>query len=137
MQSLVHDSPIDIKTVDSLEDNINCKWDKDNNVIYICKSDSYDKAISSLATELAKVGLYDETSEISNDKAKCLGYMICKKYNVEYPDNDIPNLFVDKDIKDIKNELSVMKNVLDDVNNRMGQYLEEKTRNSKNKDMER
>ena len=30
-----------------------------------------------------------------------------------------------------------MKNVLDDVNNRMGQYLEEKTRNSKNKDMER
>ena len=75
--------------------------DKDNNVIYICKSDSYDKAISSLATELAKVGLYDETSEISNDKAKCLGYMICKKYKVEYPDNDIPNLFVDKDIKDI------------------------------------
>lgn len=137
LQSLVHDSPIDIKTVDSLEDNVNCKWDKDNNVIYICKTDSYDNAISSLATELSKVGLYDETSEISDDKAKCLGYMICKKYNVEYPDTDIPNLFVDKNIIDIKDELSAMKNVLDDVNNRMGQYLEEKIKETKNKDMER
>ena len=137
LQSLVHDSPIDIKTVDSLENNVNCKWDKENNVIYICKTDSYDKAISSLATELSKVGLYDEISEISDDKAKCLGYMICKKYNVEYPDKDIPNLFVDKNVVDIKDELSAMKNVFADVNNRMGQYLEEKTRNSKNKDMER
>lgn len=137
LQSLVHDSPIDIKTVDSLEDNVNCKWDKDNNVIYICKTDSYDNAISSLATELSKVGLYDETNEISDDKAKCLGYMICKKYNVEYSDIDVPNLFVDKNIVDIKDELSAMKNVLDDINNRMGQYLEEKLRDNKNKDKER
>lgn len=137
LQSLVHDAPIDIKTVDSLEDNINCKWDKEKNVIYICKTDSYDNAISSLATELSKVGLYDETSEISDDKAKCLGYMICKKYNVDYPNIEIPNIFVGKDIKDIKNELSAMKNVLDDVNNRMGQYLEEKNRDNKNRNIER
>lgn len=137
LQSLVHDSPIDIKTVDNLDVNVNCKWDKDNNVIYICKTDSYDNAISSLATELSKVGLYDETNEISDDKAKCLGYMICRKYDVEYPDTDISNIFVDKDTKEIKNELSAMKNVLDGVNDRMGQYLEDKIRDGKNKDMER
>ena len=39
--------------------------------------------------------------------------------------------------KDIKDELSNMKNVFEDINNNIGQYLDEKLKDSKKKDMER
>ena len=119
-----------------IPDNVMCMWDKDNNIINVCRSDNYDLVINSLAKEISKINLYEETSEISDDKAQCIGYMISKKYNIDCSLDNVSNIFKDKEISDIKNELSSMKNVLDDTNNRIGQYIDDKTKEIKNKDKE-
>ncbi len=140
LQSLLHNAPADIKAVDSLEDGKMCNWDKDNNVIYVCRSEDYNLVISSVTKELANINLYENTNNYDQVQAECISYMICKKYGIEVPLENIDKLslrFSNMESKDIKDELSNMKNVFEDINNNIGQYLDEKLKDTKKKDMER
>ena len=140
LQALIHRCPVKIEPVDNLENGQMCSWNKELNTIYVCKTNDYNIAISCIAKEVAKANLYDERGELSDEKAKCIGYMICKKYDVEVSIDNNEQLvakFSTKDNKEIKEELSAMKNVLDNINNRMEQYLDEKVRKSKDKKKER
>ena len=140
LQSLLHNAPADIKAVDSLEDGKMCNWDKDNNVIYVCRSEDYNLVISSVVKELANVNLYENTNNYDQVQAECISYMICKKYGIDTKLENIDKLslrFSNMESKDIKDELSNMKNVFEDINNNIGQYLDEKLKDSKKKDMER
>lgn len=140
LQSLLHNAPADIKAVDSLEDGKMCNWDKDNNVIYVCRSEDYNLVISSVAKELANINLYENTNNYDQVQAECISYMICKKYGIDTELENIDKLslrFNNMESKDIKDELSNMKNVFEDINNNIGQYLDEKLKDSKKKDMER
>ena len=140
LQSLLHNAPADIKAVDSLEDGKMCNWDKDNNVIYVCRSEDYNLVISSVAKELANINLYENTNNYDQVQAECISYMICKKYGIDIELENIDKLslrFSNMESKDIKDELSNMKNVFEDINNNIGQYLDEKLKDTKKKDMER
>ncbi|MBO5414693.1 MAG: hypothetical protein J6A17_03590 [Bacilli bacterium] len=140
LQSLLHNAPADIKAVDSLEDGKMCNWDKDNNVIYVCRSEDYNLVISSVAKELANINLYENTNNYDQVQAECISYMICKKYGIDTELENIDKLslrFSNMESKDIKDELSNMKNVFEDINNNIGQYLDEKLKDTKKKDMER
>ena len=140
LQSLLHNAPADIKAVDSLEDGKMCNWDKDNNVIYVCRSEDYNLVISSVAKELANINIYQNTNSYDQLQADCISYMICKRYGVDIPLDNVDKLplrFNGMESKDIKDELAGMKNVFEDINNNISQYLEDKTRESKKKDMER
>lgn len=140
LQALIHKNGTKIVPVENLENGQMYNWDKEQNIIYICKTDDFDTAISSLASAIAKVNLYDEVGEISEEKAECISYMVCKKYNVGMSIDNIEKLtgmFASKDNKQIKDELSAMKNILYNINSRMEQYLDKMVRNSKNKDIER
>lgn len=140
LQSLLHNAPADIKAVDSLEDGKMCNWDKDNNVIYVCRSEDYNLVISSVAKELANINLYENTNNYDQVQAECISYMICKKYGIDTELENVDKLslrFSNMESKDIKDELSNMKNVFEDINNNIGQYLDEKLKDSKKKDMER
>lgn len=140
LQSLLHNAPADIKAVDSLEDGKMCNWDKDNNVIYVCRSEDYNLVISSVAKELANINLYENTNNYDQVQAECISYMICKKYGIDTELENIDKLslrFSNMESKDIKDELSNMKNVFEDINNNIGQYLDEKLKDNKKKDMER
>lgn len=126
LQSLLHDNLISIKSIDTDDIGIS-KWEKENNTIYVkCNNSDYDLVIKSITKDLAKALLYKETNETSDDKAICISYMICNKYGIHYSYEDVPNLFIDKEIKDIKNELTSMKNVFDEINNHMNLYLDNK-----------
>lgn len=140
LQALLHECPVTIKAVDSLDNNKICEWNQEDKVIYVCRSDDADLIIKSVATELAKVGLVENNNNIDNDKADCIGYMICKKYGIESTINSIDNLqskYSNMEKPDIANDLTSMKEVLLDINTRMGHYLEEKRKDVKNKDQER
>ena len=140
LQSLLHYAPADIKAVDSVEDGKMCNWDKDNNVIYVCRSEDYNLVISSVAKELANINLYENTNNYDQVQAECISYMICKKYGIDTELENIDKLslrFSNMESKDIKDELSNMKNVFEDINNNIGQYLDEKLKDTKKKDMER
>lgn len=140
LQSILHECPITIKAVDSLESGKICEWNKDDEAIYVCRSDDYDSVIKSVATEIAKISLYENTNEIDNDKADCIGYMICRKYGIDTPVESINNLcskYANMENQDIANDLTSMKEVTLDINSRMGQYLDDKRKDVKNKEQER
>ncbi len=144
LQALLHECPVTIKAVDSLENNKVCEWNKEDNVLYICRNDDADLIIKSVATELAKVGFvennHDIDIDIDNEKADCVSYMICKKYGIDASINSIDNLcskYSNMENPDIANDLTSMKEVLLDINNRMSNYLDEKRREVTNKEQER
>lgn len=125
LNALLCDSPIKIKVSDTLGDKV-CMWSKKDNTIYVKNNETYDYVISSIVREVAKYLIYVNTGEYFDEKAKCISYMICKKYNIDYPFMDILNPLVDLDITKIKDELSSMKNIFDDINNRMIAYLDKR-----------
>jgi len=136
LHSLLCDSPIKIKVSDTLEDTI-CKWSEEDNVIYVKNNnETYDPVISSIVKEMAKYLIYTNSEEISDDKAKCVSYMICKKYNIDYSFDDVPRPLVNLELSNIKEELSSIKNTFEDINNQMTAYLE-KLNKEKNKEKER
>lgn len=140
LQALLHESPVAIKAVDSLESGKMCEWNKEDGAIYICRSEDYDVAIKAVANEIAKINLYEKTTEIDNDKADCISYMVCKKYGIDSQTNCIDNLqskYSKLENPEIAEDLSSMKAVVLDINSRLGQYLDEKRKENKNKEQER
>ena len=126
LQSLLHDSLVPIISVNNDDIEIS-KWETETNTIYIKNNNTnYDSVIKSITKDLSKALLYKETGDISSKMAVCVSYMICNKYGIHYSYEDIPNLFVGKDMKDIKRELTSMKRVFDDINNHMNLYLDNK-----------
>lgn len=140
LQALISDPLVPIKPVDSLESGKVCEWNHEDKLIYVCRSDDYNLVIKALANELAKISLYENINEIDNDKADCISYMICKKFGIESQVNSIENLrarYSKMEKPDIANDLTSMKESLLDMNTKIRQYLEDKQRESKNKEQER
>lgn len=140
LQALLHDCPVDIKVVDSLESGKLCECNTDDKVLYVSRNDVDEKYIKAVATEMAKIGLYENTNELDNDKADCIGYMICKKYGIDAPIESLDRLsskYSNMETRDIASDLTSMKEVAQDVNTRMGQYFDNKRKEIKNKEQER
>lgn len=138
--SYLNQCSINIKAVDTLDNGKMCEWNKDDNAIYICRSEDYDLVIKTLATESAKINLFENTNEIDNDKAECIGYMISKKYGIDCKVEDfdrIASKFSTMEKQDIFNDLTTIKEIAQDINSSMGQYLDEKRKDIKNKDQVR
>ncbi len=140
LQALIHECPIDIKVVDSLESGNICECNMTDKVLYVSRDEINGQYIKAVATELAKMNLYENSQEIDNDKAECIGYMVCKKYGIETDLeslNRISHKFSGMEKQEIVTELTSMKEVLQDINNNMGQYLDNKRKEIKNKEQER
>lgn len=138
--SYLQQNSIGIKAVDKLDSGKMCEWNKEDNCIYVCRSDNFDLVIKTLAIESAKISLYENISEIDNDKSECVGYVVCKKYGIESSiDNfdEIASKFSGKENKDILNDLTDIKDIASDINNNIGQYLDSKKRETKGKEQER
>ena len=140
LQSLTHEFPATLKVVDNVGEGKLCEWDKDSNTVYILRNNDITETIKSLSKELAKAELYENTSEINEEKAECISYMVCKKYGVDVSIENIDKLssqFKDMENQDVANELTSMKEVVTDMNMRMGQYFDRPKNNEKNKEQER
>lgn len=140
LQALLHDCPIDVKVVDSLESNKLCECNIDDKVLYVSRNDVDGNYIKAVASEIAKMNLYENTNELDEDKANCIGYMICKKYGIDVPVENLDKLsskYANMENQDIAHDLTSMKEVAQEMNARMGQYLDEKKKESKNKEQER
>ncbi len=139
LQALLHNSTIPFKTVDELESGKICEWNTDDKAIYVARNENLDIVIPAIANELAKINIYENTEEIDNDKAQCVSYMLCKKYGIDAPvDVDkVFNKYKDMDTQDIANHLTSMKDVLQDMNSNIGQYLDEKNKDNRSKEQER
>ena len=86
------------------------------------------------------MNLYESTNELDEDKANCIGYMICKRHGIDVSIDNLDKLsskYANMEKQDIAYDLTSMKEVAHEMNYRMGQYLDEKRKESKNKEQER
>lgn len=132
LSALISNCPVDIKTVDDIgiPDKI-ANWSKEDNTLYVQRNDSPKETFKEIATELSKATLESTgDEELDNFKSESISYMICKKYNIETSDkiNNIPNSLKNMESKEIRSELNAMKNVMDEMNSRMGVYFEKQFR---------
>ena len=72
-------------------------------------------------------------------QAVCIGYMLCKKYGVDtqnFAINRIPAKLSEKEPKEIRSELSKIRNAMADVHSRISDELYKK-KQERSKDYER
>lgn len=140
LQAMLHDCPIDVKVVDSLNNGMLCECNVDDKVLYVSRNDVNEEYIKSVATEIAKMNLFETTDELDTDKADCIGYMVCKKYGIDAPIESLDRMcakYSNMEKQDIANDLTSMKEIAQDINSRMGQYLDDKRKELKNKEQAR
>ena len=80
-----------------------------------------------LIKEIAKINYFNETQLISEERAEMICYMFCHKYKIENSlenSDKIIGIFKEDEIVDIKNDLSTIKDIYDQITIQMDQYLE-------------
>lgn len=141
LQALLYECPIEVKVEDKLESNKIAEWKQEDNTLYVGRDSDTTAIFNAISKELAKSSFdSNNSSEIIDFKANCISYIISKKYNLDSSNiqiNNIPESFKDLTSKEVRNELSEIRNVMEDVNSRMTQYFESISKNNKNKDYER
>ena len=141
LQALLHECPVNIKVVDNLYNDRLCECNTDDQVLYLAKRETIDNEyLKAVASELAKMYLYESTNELDYVKSECIGYMFCKKYGFETNLKCLEKLcskYSNLENQEIANDLSSMKEIIQDMNSRVNQYLDEKTKKINDKEQER
>lgn len=119
-------------------------YNNDKQTLYV-KRDVGDsvKICQNIARELAHAELSinsDGYSRSDSDfAATCIGYMLCKKYGVDtqsFAINRIPDSLKNAEAKDIRQELTKIRNSMSEIHSRINDELY-KQKQSRNKDYER
>lgn len=141
LQALLHECPIEVKVKDKLENEKIADWNKDDNTLYVGRDSDTTAIFYAIAKELAKSSFdSNNSSEIIDFKSSCISYMISKKYSLDNANIEIdriPESLKDLNAKEIRNELSEIRSVMEDINSRMTQYFESISKNNKDKEYER
>ncbi len=142
LTALLKDCPVDVKIVDMIpnSDNI-AEWNKNDNALYVKQGEETPEIFKQIARELTRVGL-EETGNSELDNFKCISssYMLCKKYGIDVSNiniNSIPQAFKNMSASEVRNELTSMRSVMQDINTRMSAYFETISKTPKNKEHER
>ena len=141
LNALLHNCSVDVKALDNLPNGMNAEWNKGDNVLYIKKGLDGPILFQSLTKEMARADFVKSDNELNNFKSYCISYMICKKYNIDvtnYKIDKIPETLQNMDLKEFKNELSDIRNGMQDMNARIGLFFENLSKNKqKNYEQER
>lgn len=140
LKAFIHDNPVDIKVEDVLSSGECVEWNSEENILYIQRGAEPNQLYQGIAREVSKAEMESDNKTLDNFKAKCASYMICKKQGLDvsnYNFNDIPESFKNLSSKDIRKELGDIKGSVEDFNNRINQFMESISKQTKNKDYER
>lgn len=140
LKAFIHDNPVDIKVEDVLSSGECVEWNSEENILYIQRGAEPNQLYQGIAREVSKAEMESDNKTLDNFKAKCASYMICKKQGLDvsnYSFNDIPESFKNLSSKDIRKELGDIKGSVEDFNNRINQFMESISKQTKNKDYER
>lgn len=128
-RTMLKASPVEIDIVDELDlPGSVAYYDNDKQTIFVKKEVGDSTLLAqSLARELAHAQISIDSDDSYSRKnvqfqAVCIGYMLCKKYGVdtkEFAVENIPKGFANKEPKEIRSELTKMRNAMSSINNRV------------------
>ena len=139
LKALVHNAPVKIIGVDTLPDGAGAKYDPQTGTISVLKGMDFADTFRSVAQELAFADLTTgpETQLDPQFSAYCVSYMLCKKYGVDtqgFNFADAPGALDGMDAREVKGELSRIRDTAEDISGRVGRQLEAISKVAKNRD---
>ena len=143
LTALINKSPVPIKGVDELSDNMGAYYDHAQEVIFVRRGMEAHDIFRSLSKEIAHAELAGIDPNYNRREAGfsayCISYVIGKRYGIDvsnYNFSHLPEHFREGEPKDIRAVLNEISEVAKDVTGRMHRELE-KTKAPRNKDKER
>jgi hypothetical protein len=137
LKALVHKAPMKIQGVDELSNGGGAMTDPQTGDIYVLKGMEFGDTFRTVAHEIS-------LAEVDRDKvtdpqftAYCASYILCNKNGIDtkgYDFNSVPHIFRDKEPKEIKGELSQIRNIAEDISGRMAKQLDAVQKAAKTQD---
>lgn len=144
LQSLLVNSPVQIKLVDDIPNNRGAYYDPEEQVIFTKRNLSMEELFQSLTQELAHA-YEDHTSDEYDRKdsafqSYCASYVLCRKYGINTENFDfsrLPERFVrgeknEDEYRDIRGQLSKIQETAKNISIRMDRNLEKIKNKSEN-----
>jgi len=128
LRALVHKAPMNIRSVDEVPGGGGAMTDPQTGDILVLKDMAFKDAFRSVALELAYAEVDHDKVRDPEFTAYCASYILCEKYGVDTGDYDFDNVMFtldDMEPKDIKSELSQIRNAADEISGRMARQLDE------------
>ena len=130
LEALLHNCTVPRKAVEQLPNGtIGSEYNKDNNILYVCKNMDRETLFQTLSQEMGNIELLnEEDSNMKNFISYCTSYMICKKYGIDVSNFNFDNLPQEissqEDGKGIRKELEKIRSTFEKVNSRMLDYFD-------------
>lgn len=143
--TLLDSSPVNVEATNELPyPNMAAFYNNEEQTLYVKRDVGDSVAVAQcVAQELghAQLSINSDTYSRSDMgfQAVCIGYMLCKKYGIDtqnFAINRIPEKLAEKEPKDIRFELSKMRNAMADIHSRVSDELYRK-KQARSKEQER
>lgn len=136
LKALISKTSAEIVSVDELDNSDSgALFDKDKNVILVKQGMEPKEIFIAVAKELAHVemskvqeGYHREPNDF---RAFCISYILCKKNGIETDNYDftaLPASFGNMDAKEVKAELTLIRNTANTIHDRMNKSLEKEVK---------
>ena len=133
LKALINKAPALINGVDELPYNVGAQYVEEENTICVRKGMEFSDIFRSIAQELALCSLTNRSDSHQFNPgflAYCVSYQLCKKYGVDTKDfnfDGVSNVFSDMDATGIKKELSIVRDIAEEITGRMERELRPRT----------
>lgn len=143
LEAMIETSYAKIQSTDRLADgSLGAEYDKDQNIIYVCRKMDNQEVFEKLFQEIAKVEMRDdEQSPVKDFRSYCISYMMCQKYGIDSSNYHFENLpeeiTAQRQLKDVRSELEVIRSNFENITERISDYLEKDSPKKERTDLER
>ena len=139
LKSLIAHAPVTVTLVDDVISDKGAIYEPQSGTILVQRGMEFPSTFRSLAEATATYYLTTgpDTQENPEFSAACTAYMLCKKYGVDTDSfwfDDAPEVFARMDAKEIKGELSQIRDVAADISMHMEKTLEPPNRGARTQD---
>ena len=129
LKALISNAPVKISGVDQLPGGLGAMTNPETGEISVRRGMEFADTFRSVAQELAYADLTTgpDTQADPQFSAYCASYLLCKKYGVDTKDFSFinaPDLFDGMDAREVKGELSQIRDVAGDISGRMSRQLD-------------
>ena len=132
LRALLEVSPVESEAVETLDHGKDAVYDQEKQKIYIRRKLEPDDFFRAAAVSIAEAQLTEQGSSQENlsSKAEAAAFMLCVKYGID-PERiraKIPGAAAQMEIKDIKAELSEIRNAFTSIADRVDASIREQVR---------
>lgn len=139
LKAIIHNAPCPIEISQKLPENINAVYRPDDKKIYVRPGLEAGDIFRGISQELAHAHLDSGAYKRSDHAftAYCVSYVLCSRYNVPkdmFRFDRLPEGFSTMDARSVRNELSKIRDVANEISSDMAKVLDKSTKPKERRD---